>query len=38
MNEEGVAFYENIFKLARELGMDPVITLYKYDEPVSTLS
>ena len=34
VNEEGVAFYENVFKLARELGMDPVITLYKYDEPV----
>ena len=34
VNEEGVAFYENVFKLATELGMDPVITLYKYDEPV----
>ena len=34
VNEEGVAFYENVFKLARELGMDPVITLYKYDEPI----
>ena len=34
VNEEGVAFYENVFKLATELGMDPVITLYKYDEPI----
>ncbi|MDD8048448.1 MAG: family 1 glycosylhydrolase [Thomasclavelia sp.] len=35
INQEGVEFYRNVFKLAREYGMDPVITLYKYDEPVS---
>ena len=34
VNQEGVEFYRNVFTLARELGMDPVITLYKYDEPV----
>lgn len=35
VNQEGVEFYRDVFKLAREYGMDPVITLYKYDEPVS---
>lgn len=34
VNEEGVAFYEKVFRLATELGMDPVVTLYKYDEPI----
>lgn len=34
VNQEGVEFYRKVFTLARELGMDPVITLYKYDEPV----
>lgn len=34
VNQEGVEFYRNVFKEAVELGMDPVITLYKYDEPV----
>ena len=34
VNAEGVEFYRNVFSYARELGMDPVITLYKYDEPV----
>lgn len=33
VNREGVEFYRSVFRLARELGMDPVITLYKYDEP-----
>ncbi len=33
VNQEGVAFYRQVFSYARELGMDPVITLYKYDEP-----
>lgn len=33
INQEGVEFYRNIFKEAKRLGMDPVITLYKYDEP-----
>lgn len=35
VNQEGVEFYRDVFKLARKYGMDPVITLYKYDEPVS---
>ena len=34
VNEEGVAFYRDVFREAVRLGMDPVITLYKYDEPV----
>ncbi len=34
VNKEGVEFYRKVFTKARELGMDPVITLYKYDEPV----
>ncbi|MCR5450116.1 MAG: glycoside hydrolase family 1 protein [Solobacterium sp.] len=34
VNREGVEFYRQVFTRARELGMDPVITLYKYDEPV----
>ena len=33
VNAEGVEFYRQVFAYARELGMDPVITLYKYDEP-----
>ena len=33
VNQEGVEFYRQVFSYARELGMDPVITLYKYDEP-----
>lgn len=33
VNAEGVEFYRQVFAHARELGMDPVITLYKYDEP-----
>lgn len=33
VNEEGVEFYREVFTEARRLGMDPVITLYKYDEP-----
>ena len=34
VNREGVEFYRQVFAEARRLGMDPVITLYKYDEPV----
>ncbi len=34
VNQEGVEFYRNVFKECRKYGMDPVITLYKYDEPV----
>ena len=34
VNQEGVEFYRNIFKECRKYGIDPVITLYKYDEPV----
>ena len=33
VNAEGVEFYRQVFSYAREKGMDPVITLYKYDEP-----
>ena len=33
VNQEGVEFYRQVLSYARELGMDPVITLYKYDEP-----
>ncbi len=35
INQEGVEFYRSVFKECRKYGMDPVITLYKYDEPVS---
>ncbi len=35
INQEGVEFYRDVFKIAKEYGMDPVVTLYKYDEPVS---
>lgn len=34
VNQAGVEFYRNLFKECRKYGMDPVITLYKYDEPV----
>ena len=34
VNQAGVEFYRNVFKECRKYGMDPVITLYKYDEPV----
>ena len=34
LNEEGVAFYRSVLEECRKYGMDPVITLYKYDEPV----
>ena len=34
VNKEGVEFYRNVFKECRKYGIDPVITLYKYDEPV----
>ena len=37
MNQEGVEFYRSMFEECRKYGMDPVITLYKYDEPVSLL-
>ena len=30
-------FYRSVFEECRKYGMDPVITLYKYDEPVSLL-
>ncbi len=34
VNEEGVKFYRQVFEEAVRLGMDPVITLFKYDEPI----
>ncbi|RCW17069.1 glycoside hydrolase [Streptococcus gallolyticus] len=33
-NQEGIDFYRNIFKECHRYGIDPIITLYKYDEPV----
>ena len=37
VNQEGVEFYRDMFKELRKYNIDPVITLYKYDEPVSLL-
>ena len=37
VNKEGVEFYRSVFEECRKYGIDPVITLYKYDEPVSLL-
>lgn len=34
VNKEGIEFYRNVFEECRKYGIDPVITLYKYDEPV----
>ena len=34
VNKEGVEFYRNVFLECRKYGIDPIITLYKYDEPV----
>ncbi|MDQ0362062.1 family 1 glycosylhydrolase [Breznakia pachnodae] len=34
LNKEGVEFYHNVFKECRKYNIDPVITLYKYDEPI----
>ena len=34
VNQAGVDFYRNLFLECRKNGIDPVITLYKYDEPV----
>ena len=34
VNAEGVEFYRKVFTRLREKGIEPVITLYKYDEPV----
>lgn len=34
VNQAGVEFYRHVFEECRKYGMDPVITLYKYDEPV----
>ncbi len=34
VNWEGVEFYRDVFQECRRYGMDPVITLYKYDEPL----
>lgn len=33
-NKEGIAFYHDLFKECKKYKIDPVITLYKYDEPV----
>lgn len=37
VNKEGVEFYRSMFEELRKYNIDPVITLYKYDEPVSLL-
>ena len=34
VNPEGVEFYRSVFEECHKYGIDPVITLYKYDEPV----
>ncbi|MCR5005687.1 MAG: family 1 glycosylhydrolase [Clostridiales bacterium] len=34
VNQEGVEFYRNVFSECRKYGIDPIITLCKYDEPV----
>ena len=34
VNREGVNFYRSVFEECRKRGIDPVITLCKYDEPV----
>ncbi len=34
VNQEGVEFYRDVFTECRKHGIDPVITLYKYDEPI----
>lgn len=35
VNPKGVAFYHKVFETCVKLGMEPVITLHKYDDPVS---
>lgn len=34
VNREGVEYYRSMFTELRKNGIDPIITLYKYDEPV----
>lgn len=34
INQEGVEFYRNVFLECKKYHIDPIITLYKYDEPV----
>ena len=33
VNKDGLAFYRGVFEECRKYGIDPIITLYKYDEP-----
>lgn len=33
-NEEGLAFYEDVFRACREQGIEPVVTLNHYDVPM----
>lgn len=33
VNPEGVAFYRNVLEECRKYGIEPVVTLYKYDMP-----
>ena len=34
VNQKGVEFYRNVFEELRRNNIDPIITLYKYDEPI----
>lgn len=34
VNEAGVAFYRDVFEACRAHGIEPIVTLYKYDMPV----
>ncbi len=34
INQEGVEFYRDMFKELKKYNIDPIITLYKYDEPI----
>lgn len=37
-NEEGLAFYENVFKECRKKGIEPLATLYHFETPVSLVN
>lgn len=34
VNQEGIEYYRDMFKELRKHNIDPIITLYKYDEPI----
>ncbi len=33
-NEKGLQFYENVFRLCHELGMEPIVTIAHFDAPL----